>query len=349
MRLFVFGLAACVAVGLVGLSPGLRADDEKKKEAKSDDQKKKEAKSDQAKPDPAKELAGLQKEWNDAQQAFFKAYQAAKPAERPQVLKEKQPKPGDFADRFLKLAEANPDSPVATQALAWIFSYGRGTDAANKAIAKQKEKLKGIEDLDKLQKALASLPPMGMQDLAPMVAEKAKKKLDDPKAVPLLMWVCSATLYTGNIPELGKLYDSTVDLLMEKFADRPELGPLTGYLPQDMNPAWAEKHLRTLMEKNSSDEVKVDAKFGLASILKNKDEASQPEAEKLLESVVADYEKMPAKKPMLQQIKNELNDIKVRGIGKPVPEIAGSDLDDKEFKLSDYKGKVVLIDFWGFW
>ena len=24
-------------------------------------------------------------------------------------------------------------------------------------------------------------------------------------------------------------------------------------------------------------------------------------------------------------------------------------LDGKPFKLSDYKGKVVLLDFWGFW
>ena len=44
-----------------------------------------------------------------------------------------------------------------------------------------------------------------------------------------------------------------------------------------------------------------------------------------------------------------MNDIKLRGIGKPVPEIAGDDLDGKAFKLSDYKGKVVLLDFWGFW
>ena len=35
--------------------------------------------------------------------------------------------------------------------------------------------------------------------------------------------------------------------------------------------------------------------------------------------------------------------------GKAAPEIKGPDLDGKEFKLSDYKGKVVLLDFWGHW
>ena len=36
-------------------------------------------------------------------------------------------------------------------------------------------------------------------------------------------------------------------------------------------------------------------------------------------------------------------------IGKPAPEIAGEDIDGKQFKLSDYRGKVVLLDFWGHW
>ncbi len=36
-------------------------------------------------------------------------------------------------------------------------------------------------------------------------------------------------------------------------------------------------------------------------------------------------------------------------IGKPVPEIEGTDTDGKPFKLSDYRGKVVMLDFWGDW
>jgi hypothetical protein len=36
-------------------------------------------------------------------------------------------------------------------------------------------------------------------------------------------------------------------------------------------------------------------------------------------------------------------------IGKEAPEIEGEDIDGKRFKLSDYKGKVVVLDFWGNW
>ena len=35
--------------------------------------------------------------------------------------------------------------------------------------------------------------------------------------------------------------------------------------------------------------------------------------------------------------------------GMRVPDIASDDLDGVAFKLSDYRGKVVVIDFWGDW
>lgn len=36
-------------------------------------------------------------------------------------------------------------------------------------------------------------------------------------------------------------------------------------------------------------------------------------------------------------------------IGGVAPEIAANDLDGVAFKLSDYRGKVVMLDFWGYW
>ena len=35
--------------------------------------------------------------------------------------------------------------------------------------------------------------------------------------------------------------------------------------------------------------------------------------------------------------------------GRAAPEIEGQDLDGVRFKLSDYRGKVVVLDFWGNW
>lgn len=40
---------------------------------------------------------------------------------------------------------------------------------------------------------------------------------------------------------------------------------------------------------------------------------------------------------------------KAPAVGDAVPEITGPDTDGQVFNLSDYRGKVVMIDFWGDW
>lgn len=36
-------------------------------------------------------------------------------------------------------------------------------------------------------------------------------------------------------------------------------------------------------------------------------------------------------------------------VGNIAPEIEGEDIDCKKFKMGDYRGKVILLDFWGYW
>jgi hypothetical protein len=36
-------------------------------------------------------------------------------------------------------------------------------------------------------------------------------------------------------------------------------------------------------------------------------------------------------------------------VSRAAPEIVGKDLDGKPMKLSDFRGKVVMLDFWGDW
>ena len=44
--------------------------------------------------------------------------------------------------------------------------------------------------------------------------------------------------------------------------------------------------------------------------------------------------------------KRELYTLRFLSIGKVAPDIKGEDQDGKQLKLSDYRGKVVLLDFW---
>jgi cytochrome oxidase Cu insertion factor (SCO1/SenC/PrrC family) len=49
---------------------------------------------------------------------------------------------------------------------------------------------------------------------------------------------------------------------------------------------------------------------------------------------------------VVERAKAELFAIHNLSVGSEAPDIEGQDQDGKRFKLSDYRGKVVLLDFW---
>ena len=90
-----------------------------------------------------------------------------------------------------------------------------------------------------------------------------------------------------------------------------------------------------------------------ASVVQNKGEARQDEAGKLYQQFVRDFDGGDKSDGVEEQLRSEaqraVEEIRIRGIGRPAPEIQGEDLDGKPMRLGDYKGKVVLLDFWAFW
>jgi hypothetical protein len=72
------------------------------------------------------------------------------------------------------------------------------------------------------------------------------------------------------------------------------------------------------------------------------------EAEALFGRAVAKYGdvKLPGGGTVGEKAKAELYEIRHLSVGKEAPDIEGQDQDGKQFKLSDYKGKVMLLDFW---
>ena len=98
------------------------------------------------------------------------------------------------------------------------------------------------------------------------------------------------------------------------------------------------------------------AKEAIAELQHGDPEALRKESEMLLERLVTDKDYKNAetlyreKKVKLSELADrELFELRHLLPGKPAPEIAGEDIDGKAFKLSDYRGKVVLLDFWGHW
>lgn len=82
------------------------------------------------------------------------------------------------------------------------------------------------------------------------------------------------------------------------------------------------------------------------------------EAEKLFNVVLDQYADCPTLGPTnTWQVKAtlgevaqaELYELNHLTVGKVAPEIEGRDIDGKKFKLSDYRGKVVVLSFWASW
>jgi hypothetical protein len=59
--------------------------------------------------------------------------------------------------------------------------------------------------------------------------------------------------------------------------------------------------------------------------------------------------KLTKDKALAARSKSMAADDRSLAIGSVAPEIAGFDLDGAPFRLSDYRGKVVVLDFWGDW
>jgi len=82
------------------------------------------------------------------------------------------------------------------------------------------------------------------------------------------------------------------------------------------------------------------------------------EAEKLFNAVLDKYADCPTHQPtntwqvkttLGEEAKAELYELNHLSVGKVAPEIEGEDIDGKKLKLSNYRGKAVVLSFWASW
>jgi hypothetical protein len=78
---------------------------------------------------------------------------------------------------------------------------------------------------------------------------------------------------------------------------------------------------------------------------------SEPaEAENLFVVVSSEFADVPyGRKTLGQAAKGDLFELQNLAVGKVAPDIEGEDVDGVAFKLSDYRGMVLMLDFWGHW
>jgi hypothetical protein len=138
-----------------------------------------------------------------------------------------------------------------------------------------------------------------------------------------------------------------VKLLAEHHAMNPKIGPVLSRLSRGALTKDLETFLTKVMEKNPNKDAQGNATFTLASLMMRTKPA---EAEKLFEKVISDFKDVKfGRSTLAERAEANLFEVRHLSIGKVVPEIEGEDVDGKKFKLSDYRGKVVMLDFWGHW
>jgi thiol-disulfide isomerase/thioredoxin/ribonuclease D len=235
--------------------------------------------------------------------------------------------------------------------------------AAYQKATTEDERRKAAESRPTAEKYVARM--MGLAESAP----------DDPGAVDALVWLVT---FGGQTKEV----DQAIERLARDHAQDIKTGQVIGRLAGHMSPA-AEHLLRAIAEKSPDRAVQGGAFLALARLLKdeaalvrrmkqNKEVAARvkqlngPErteallakdpnalarqTESLFEAVVEKFGDVsdPRGDPA-KAAEAELYEIRNLGIGKTAPEITGEDLNGRPMKLSDYRGKVVVLVFCGDW
>jgi hypothetical protein len=313
-------------------SPALRGDDPPK-----DKDGKKEA-------SPKERYAVLLKEYRAKQEEVVAAYRKAKGEEQQKILKQYRGLGGEYAGRFLELAEADPKDPAATDALFWVVNNAPDSPAHDKAATR----LVAVINETPLADLAAKFgrTRVGSPTILEAVLKRAEKDEKDPKAGDLVAWVARSGAYDAIGPK-------AVKRLVDKYPDHPAVEQV---VPMVADMEGGDVILREILGKEPKPKVKAAATLGLGKALAEKvdklgDKPAEAdkvaaEAEKYLAEAVELYKGEDAPR---KEAEGELKSIRTLRVGKEAPEIKAGDLDGKEFKLSDYRGKVVLLDFWGHW
>lgn len=252
--------------------------------------------------------------------------------------------------------EGKKDPPSRADRLKAVQSeYAESMQALNKAFQKAENDKEKSDIRDKAMK------------LRPKAAEGAiALAKEDPKDDVGFQ----AIQYAMNMGSGSPAAKTASELLLKHHVDNPKIADMVIGLGRGGSDETAA-FLKAVLDKNPDKAAKGRAAYAMISLLADKidkaksdDEAKKLEAEALtyvsrIEKEFADVLQatLPANskaEPRLlgklaaREAKSIPNIRKLR-VGETVPEVEGEDVDGAKFKLSDYRGKVVMIDFWGHW
>lgn len=108
------------------------------------------------------------------------------------------------------------------------------------------------------------------------------------------------------------------------------------------------KSLDVLLEKSPHADVQGFALFSLAQITKRDNEKKALAMFLQVKEKYGDVSYF-GRATLGQKAEGEIYEVTYLVVGKKAPDIVGEDLDGKPMRLSDFRGKIVFLDFWGDW
>ena len=205
--------------------------------------------------------------------------------------------------------------------------------------------------------------------------EVAEKHSGSKPALDSLTWVLKRF-------ESGSHADRAISILISAHAAQPEIGQL--YLHIGNNPSLkVDAFYRKVIKDNKNPSPVGRAHFRLGNYLVRQAEIAREiranpdsldkfklfygvnltehlqtvDLSELRKDALKQYAVAVEKYPQVRTYKGQLSELAGRekfkiehlSVGGIAPEIIGEDIAGKPIKLSDYRGKVVLLDFWGDW
>ena len=251
----------------------------------------------------------LVKEYEDVSKAFRTLLQATKQADVAQVYRDTNPQP-KFALRFLDLAKQQPKTADAYASLVWIAENSELIPAAAKPYAD------------------------AMTLLADQYADhKDNEKLFDRLAI---------SPFASAAPFLKAVFEKHPSSIVRGRAGFHLALHLKNYCftaeQLHLQPAWA----KTVEPFVGPELFKQMRATDIPALLRQADDT--------LTRVVKDYPLVSYKRTTLGKAgEGILFELRHLMVGKTAPDIEGEDIDGTKIKLSDYRGKVVVLVFWGTW
>ncbi len=131
-----------------------------------------------------------------------------------------------------------------------------------------------------------------------------------------------------------------------------ELPGMVGQMEYALGQERVVKSLQALLDKSPHKEIKAATLYALGQhYLGQEDAALAPKARECFTRLASEFGglRSPSGKNYKALTEGFLFELDHLQIGQTAPDFEVVDENGVKFKLSDYRGKVVVIDFWGYW